>query len=795
MATSEDGAREREIQRAQLSEQAAMLASRKQAAEARRAQTEAALESRRAAEAAQRNEETARQRRDELCEGIAAIREKAAQAERELELARALISYGRWRDAASAADDARRAAETAEKNRSEAAEKDAEVAAIEDRVHAAEEDLTARSARLPTEEQARLLEKLEQEIKLAEAALGGGLSVAVRPRDGVAVRGVVDERPLEEAALTVPRVLEADRRVHLIIGDLVEIEVTAGAAEKRRELEALRWRWEQEAVPVLRQAAMETPEEVIRALADLTRDRGETVEHRRRAEHLRGQAQGLRQQAAIHEEQAARLAVGSGDLDVRRAAIGDADHSSLEAQLARLGKSWEPGAEAAHVEKANQLRALQEQVQKADQELILSEQRASDAGRLVEERRAASDAAILKLESPDPEALLKGIQAELTEFGRLEAENAARLRALVAEASSRVEEATNARNAAQEQIAQAREAKVQAASELEQVRARRHAGEGELRALQARLDEMDRVSAEALVAARNRGFDAIAGPDGSEAEVSVAAERFANAERTLEELKEELHKAEGALTRAGGPALREEVESMKAALEGARGCEQSLEIEADAWKLLRDTLRAVENEEGAHLGRALGEPLNEKLGELTGGRYQGLRLDATLRTEAVTATGAATRGTDVLEALSVGTRAQLATLIRLTIADQLKSAIVLDDHLVHTDPTRLAWFREALMRTAPSTQVVVLTCRPSDYLAAEDLPVGTAVRDLAGGALRAIDAEQVVKRWVMVPSLPFYPQPPQPSMRAPFTILPTVEEVSRFRDALPVYDLAVAAGS
>src|SRR5262249_14793349 len=163
------------------------------------------------------------------------------------------------------------------------------------------------SARLPTEEQARLLGKLEQEIKLAEAALGGGLSVAVRSREGVAVRGLIDDRPLAEASLTVPRVLEAERRVHLFVGDLVEIEVTAGAAEKRRELEALRRRWEQEAVPVLRQAALETPDEVVRALAGLTRERGEAAELRRRAEQLRGQAQGLRQQAAIHSEQAARL--------------------------------------------------------------------------------------------------------------------------------------------------------------------------------------------------------------------------------------------------------------------------------------------------------------------------------------------------------------------------------------------------------------------------------------------------------------------------------------------------------
>jgi hypothetical protein len=57
-------------------------------------------------------------------------------------------------------------------------------------------------------------------------------------------------------------------------------------------------------------------------------------------------------------------------------------------------------------------------------------------------------------------------------------------------------------------------------------------------------------------------------------------------------------------------------------------------------------------------------------------------------------------GDSVLEVLSVGTREQLATLLRLAIAEQLRSAIVLDDHLVQTDATRLAWFRQTLRSAA-----------------------------------------------------------------------------------------------
>jgi DNA repair exonuclease SbcCD ATPase subunit len=201
------------------------------------------------------------------------------------------------------------------------------------------------------------------------------------------------------------------------------------------------------------------------------------------------------------------------------------------------------------------------------------------------------------------------------------------------------------------------------------------------------------------------------------------------------------------LSKVGGAAIREELERIDEALAVARTREKDLELDADAWKLLLETLREVENEEGAHLGRALAGPVTTRFAELTSGRYGNLRLDAALKAEAVDVAGGGAQGADVLEALSVGTRNQLATLIRLTIADQLKSAIVLDDHLVNSDPRRLAWFRDVLMKTALNAQIIILTCRPEDYLTRDELPAETATRDLAGGAIRAVDVARVLKRW------------------------------------------------
>jgi hypothetical protein len=143
--------------------------------------------------------------------------------------------------------------------------------------------------------------------------------------------------------------------------------------------------------------------------------------------------------------------------------------------------------------------------------------------------------------------------------------------------------------------------------------------------------------------------------------------------------------------------------------------------------------------------------ISERLAALTRGRYAGVRLDQHLKAETVEVPLITTEE-DVLAALSVGTRDQIATLLRLTIAEQLKSAVVLDDHLVHTDPERLVWFRDLLRKTAVSTQIIVLTCRPHDYLAPSECPEAVPVSDFAGGIVRTIDVARVIRRWESAPA-------------------------------------------
>ena len=74
--------------------------------------------------------------------------------------------------------------------------------------------------------------------------------------------------------------------------------------------------------------------------------------------------------------------------------------------------------------------------------------------------------------------------------------------------------------------------------------------------------------------------------------------------------------------------------------------------------------------------------------------------------------GSVPRGHD---SLSVGTQEQLATLLRLAIAEALESFLVLDDQLTQSDAQRMDWLRDALERTSRNIQIVVFTCRPENY--------------------------------------------------------------------------------
>ena len=100
------------------------------------------------------------------------------------------------------------------------------------------------------------------------------------------------------------------------------------------------------------------------------------------------------------------------------------------------------------------------------------------------------------------------------------------------------------------------------------------------------------------------------------------------------------------------------------------------------------------------------------------------------------------------ERLSVGTREQLSTLYRVSLAEYLGTTVVLDDQLVQSDVTRMDWFRALLAEKAHTFQIVVFTCRQNDYLPASAIvPKGKAVyKDTDSGFTRATDLGRAIQR-------------------------------------------------
>ncbi len=227
--------------------------------------------------------------------------------------------------------------------------------------------------------------------------------------------------------------------------------------------------------------------------------------------------------------------------------------------------------------------------------------------------------------------------------------------------------------------------------------------------------------------------------------MKTARSRVEEAAAALREIDAEIRGEEGALGQVGGAVVRERLEREEELLAQRREHEAEMEKDYGAWLLLLETLGEGEDEQAAHLGQALVGPIAERFRELTQGRYGPLALGPNLETQGIEAAG----GRQAVEALSVGTREQLSTIFRLSLAQQLGTVVLLDDQLAQSDPRRMSWFRQLLRECAEDVRIVVLTCRPEDYLLPEEMPEeagATGFVDSIEDVVRAMDLVRVVER-------------------------------------------------
>jgi AAA domain-containing protein len=668
---------------------------------------------------------------------LEAAEQTALGLKNELGAAHEQLSQVRRLDAACQWREAERSEARARSARDEAAELEREAESLRAGV-AEPNDQERLLAELPSSVLAEL-RRLEGELRVAEARLDVGLAIELKLPVGTELSCALDgSGDSVSVASDEPFRARARNRIVLRLPGEIELSASAGDPELRAELTRVQQRWALSAVPLL-ELAQAPGIGALSERVELERSRA------RERQSALSKASSLCQRAAEKRELGADLETWQQRKEQRWRALAEVDPAALQAALAALGAGWEAtlqkrmqradadvsrlstafelhaavlaklsarvSGQAAAVAAARELRA------KALAELGHPERAAPPSLTALLERRAAAEQALV-LAQGQIRAFEDAVSARAAEAQQVRDRASAELSSLRQRHEAALAASQNARDQKLTREAQVRERKLHvAALAPEAARLEFERAEAELRALLP----LEAVSAEQLAAT----------------ELSLAA-----AIGHRDQLLGELRRAEGALGQVGGDVVLERERQTREALERARELELDQEREYDAYRLLTETLRAVENEQGVHLGRALEAPVSERFERLTLGRYGSVGLDAGLGLHGVFVAGQA-RG---YRELSEGTQEQLATILRLCIAEHLGTALLLDDHLAQTHRQRAEWFRGALREAAERIQIIVLTARPEDYLTADELCDAEPTRDSAGGLVRAIDLERVIER-------------------------------------------------
>jgi chromosome segregation protein len=458
-----------------------------------------------------------------------------------------------------------------------------------------------------------------------------------------------------------------------------------------------------------------------------------------------GELESLRGQLALLTQSAGKLSDASSRLEASQAALGGVSLASLASDLTALGSDPITELRGRRQKLAASLETARAAAAKAATDLTLAEERSRASKASLDAAIVARDAELAKFS--------KGLSSEFAAAHAAAADAAREQTTLAAEIDSL--ERTVADQAARidAAVSGARAAVAGAQAQLELAEAARttvlkeHAAEGgRLETLRKQRESQDLQSAESKHRGASGRHSALPVPAEmvTEADVTAARNAAAAAKADLERVVSDIHKAQGALEQVGGAVARERLRDAVEAYDLAERHEREIEAEYDAWLLLLQQMKEADAAQASNLGQVLAPAITGKFETLTQKRYESVRLTAQLGTEGIVV-GGAVRAT---ERLSIGTREQLSTLYRLSLAEYLGTTVVLDDQLVQSDDTRMDWFRALLAEKAHAFQIIVLTCRPGDYLETNAIvPKGKTVhKDIDGGFVRAIDLARAVQR-------------------------------------------------
>jgi DNA repair exonuclease SbcCD ATPase subunit len=582
------------------------------------------------------------------------------------------------------------------------------------------------------------MRKLSRELAAARGALDVGFVVTVTPKARLALRVRKDGKQVESTSTAKPLDIEANAEVEVALADIATVRVRGGRREAQEKAQGLEDRWSRDVEPHVIAAGVTDLDGLDAKIAEAQElDAGIKTKD--------AELESLRAQIAALTGATETLREASGRAARCRTALGDVGLDTLAADLKALGADATTGLRKRRQQLSKEAEAARMIANQAANDRTLADERTRHSSVALDAAVAARDGALTAFPEGVNAALAAARAALAAGIAEKESVTSgfASLERTIDERKKRIDAALGGAraNAAQATIA------VEAAQGRLTTAKTNHASEhGRLIELRKQRDAENLAAAETRLREVTERHAALPVPDRivTDDEVSAARNTAAGMKLDLAGIERDIQRAHGALEQVGGAVARERLRDATEAFELAERQEREIEAEYEAWKLLLDEMKEADASQASNLGQTLAPAIAGRFQELTQRRYDTVRLTAQLATEGVMVSGALRPASQI----SVGTREQLSTLYRLSLAEYLRTTIVLDDQLVQSDDNRMDWFRTLLNEKAHSFQIVVFTCRPSDYLTTSALvPQGSAVQaDTDDGFIRAHDLARAVRR-------------------------------------------------
>ena len=582
------------------------------------------------------------------------------------------------------------------------------------------------------------MRRLAHELAAARGALSVGLAVAIEPLKPLDLRIQRDGTLLEPTATQQPLEVEADTALEIGIADVATVRIRGGRRDARERVHVLEQQWVQDVAPHLAAAAV--PD-----LDGLDSKIAESVKLDAQVQEKDNESQAFEAQLAPLAEAARELRDAMQHAAACRTAVGDVPLEPLFADLELLGADPVQALRARRGELSKNAESARARANESARLYTLAEDRTTNLRRLWEAATSKCDEALAAF--PDGvEAALSASERKLSEANAEKQNAGADLEVLDQTIAFRKRIIDEAASSARTQLEIANGGVETAQQNLTTAITSHAAHTGRLAELRKRRDAEDLSAAELRLQEAKSHHAALPIPERNVTQDEVDAERNREkgARSEYEANEAEIQRARGRLEQVGGAVARERLRDAIEAFEMAERQEKEIEADYEAWKLLLEQMKAADAAQASNLGQALAPTVAGLFQTLTQQRYQSVQLGAQLNTEGVVVHGAPRPAT----LLSVGTKEQLSTLYRLALAEYLQTTVVFDDQLVQSDGNRMDWFRGLLGEKARTFQIIVLTCRPSDYLgtATPESDGPNAHTDQADGFIRAIDLERLVQR-------------------------------------------------